>query len=275
MLIVEDKSLCLICNKEYNKYSDKHVFCSKHCCDLSYRKTKKGITKVNEHKIYCLACNKDLIVDNNITKYCNKKCKNDYKNRLRDEYNKSVKKNNTCVCCKKSFFPTFTYQKFCSKSCKQKEFIKNHLEEYRLKTQMWSESDRGREWLKKYESSPERKLLKKTYMANNPKLRFINKLRDRVNKAILLQGGKRSVSTKILLGADVAFVREYLEKQFDEYMSWDNHGLYGWHIDHILPCASFDLTKISEQKKCFHYTNLQPLWCFENISKGKKIIGDK
>lgn len=51
------------------------------------------------------------------------------------------------------------------------------------------------------------------------------------------------------------------------------HGVYGWHIDHIVPCASFDLSKPEEQKKCFHYTNLQALWWRDNIVKGDKIIG--
>ena len=48
-------------------------------------------------------------------------------------------------------------------------------------------------------------------------------------------------------------------------MSWDNHG--EWHIDHRKPCASFDITDSDEQKKCFHYTNLQPMWADENIAK--------
>jgi hypothetical protein len=50
-------------------------------------------------------------------------------------------------------------------------------------------------------------------------------------------------------------------------MSWSNYGK--WHVDHIKSCASFDLSKEDEQRKCFHYTNLQPLWAEENLSKGK------
>jgi hypothetical protein len=45
----------------------------------------------------------------------------------------------------------------------------------------------------------------------------------------------------------------------------------GWHIDHIKPCSSFDLTKEEEQRKCFHYTNLQPLWATDNRKKADKI----
>ena len=51
-------------------------------------------------------------------------------------------------------------------------------------------------------------------------------------------------------------------------MNWDNHG--EWHIDHHIPIASFNLLK-EEEQKCFHYTNLKPLWAKDNLSKGKKV----
>lgn len=54
-------------------------------------------------------------------------------------------------------------------------------------------------------------------------------------------------------------------------MSWENHNQWGWHIDHIIPCISFDLTNPKEIKKCFNYKNLQPLWWFDNLSKGGNI----
>jgi len=60
---------------------------------------------------------------------------------------------------------------------------------------------------------------------------------------------------------------KHIESQFDNKMTWQNHSFRGWHIDHIKPCASFDLTKPEEQKKCFHYTNLRPLWSSENSHK--------
>jgi hypothetical protein len=55
-------------------------------------------------------------------------------------------------------------------------------------------------------------------------------------------------------------------------MTWENWALDGWHIDHIRPCCSFDLTDPEQQKKCFHYSNLQPLWAEENWSKGGKWV---
>ena len=53
-------------------------------------------------------------------------------------------------------------------------------------------------------------------------------------------------------------------------MTWDNHGL--WEIDHKIPCDAFDLTNPEEQKKCFHYTNLQPLIKQENRTKSNRIV---
>jgi len=50
-------------------------------------------------------------------------------------------------------------------------------------------------------------------------------------------------------------------------MTWENHGKFGWHIDHIRPCCSFDLSKPADQFECFNYKNLQPLWAHENWSK--------
>ena len=57
----------------------------------------------------------------------------------------------------------------------------------------------------------------------------------------------------------------YLEAKFTEGMTWENHGL--WHIDHIKPCSSFNLLIEDEHHKCFHYSNLQPLWAKDNLSK--------
>ena len=75
-----------------------------------------------------------------------------------------------------------------------------------------------------------------------------------------------------LVGCSMDQLKEHLERQFTEGMTWDNYGFYGWHIDHIIPCVSFDLTDIEQQKKCFHYTNLQPLWAKDNLSKGSRVV---
>ena len=70
------------------------------------------------------------------------------------------------------------------------------------------------------------------------------------------------------LGCDVEKYKCYIEDNFKEGMTWENHG--EWHIDHIKPCCSYNLEDEEEQKTCFNYTNLQPLWAIDNLVKGGK-----
>ena len=95
-------------------------------------------------------------------------------------------------------------------------------------------------------------------------------LRARVRAAITRSSGAKSRKTMGLIGCSVPQLRKHLEAQFTEGMTWDNHG--EWHIDHIKPCASFDLTDAEQQLECFNYTNLQPLWASDNLSKGAKVL---
>jgi|688.fasta_scaffold479452_2 hypothetical protein len=98
------------------------------------------------------------------------------------------------------------------------------------------------------------------------------RIRATINTEINRNRNKNTKSYKTLelLGCSISEARSYLESKFLEGMSWDNHGLKGWHIDHIKPLASFDLTDPEQQKQAFHYTNLQPLWWRENLQKGSK-----
>lgn len=101
---------------------------------------------------------------------------------------------------------------------------------------------------------------------NNPRYRTTKILRRRMQLA--LKGKNKSLSTMSLIGCEIDYLMYYLQCQFKRGMNWDNHG--EWVIDHIKPCKKFDLSKPSEQKKCFHYTNLQPLWKLDNLIKGFK-----
>jgi hypothetical protein len=99
--------------------------------------------------------------------------------------------------------------------------------------------------------------------------RLLAALRNRLCDAI--RGKNKSAKTQELLGCTVDELINHLQGQFQPGMNWDNWRHDGWHIDHIIPCSSFDLTDPQQQRKCFHYSNLQPLWAFDNLSKGAKV----
>lgn len=103
-------------------------------------------------------------------------------------------------------------------------------------------------------------------VATDPCFRLETCLRTRMVHA--LKGRIKSASTLELLGCSAEQLKQHLEKQFQLGMTWETYGPTGWHIDHKKPCASFDLTDPAQQKECFHYSNLQPLWAVENIKKG-------
>lgn len=86
----------------------------------------------------------------------------------------------------------------------------------------------------------------------------------------VLKGIKKSKPTEQMLGCTWQQLREYLQAQFTIEMTWENHGKV-WHIDHIHPCDSFDLSDQKQQAICFHYTNLRPLIARENRVKRCKI----
>jgi len=103
-----------------------------------------------------------------------------------------------------------------------------------------------------------------------PAGRIEDSLRTRLYQ--LLSNHIKSASTINLTGCSLEFLVGYLESKFKDGMSWDNYGINGWHIDHIKPCCKFDLSKEDQQKECFNYRNLQPLWAKENLSKGGRYV---
>ena len=97
--------------------------------------------------------------------------------------------------------------------------------------------------------------------------RLLKLMRSRMS--IALKNNYKSGKTMDLTGCTMEFLRSHLESKFEDGMSWDNYGV--WHIDHIIACANFDMSDPEQQKICFHYTNLQPMWGEHNIKKGARL----
>lgn len=90
----------------------------------------------------------------------------------------------------------------------------------------------------------------------------------RVRLAVALKKNQRGGSAVKDLGCTLPQFKKHIESLFLPGMKWENWAFRGWHIDHIIPLTAFDLTDPEQVKKACHYTNLQPMWWRENISKG-------
>ena len=104
---------------------------------------------------------------------------------------------------------------------------------------------------------------------DDPNYRLKVILRSRVRTA--LKDNFKSGKTLDMLGCSIEEFKKHIESKWQDGMTWDNHALDGWHIDHIIPLASFDLTDPEQLKKACHHTNMQPLWWEENIKKRDRL----
>ena len=148
---------------------------------------------------------------------------------------------------------------------KHKERDKKYAKEYRIKN-----IDKIKKRMKAYRIRSRKKIAAyvRTRFQKDLNYKTVMNLRHRIYSA--LKGTVKSKRTIDLLGISVDDFWSHLESKFKPGMTKNNYGKK-WHIDHVIPCAAFDLTKPEEQFKCFHYTNLQPLWAKENLKKGAKL----
>lgn len=127
---------------------------------------------------------------------------------------------------------------------------------------------RHREWMKEWN----RKNYKEIYAKRRkrPYEKLSASMRTRIRGVLKL--GYKSASTEEMLGCTTKDLQKHLESKFTKGMTWGNYGFRGWHVDHIIPLSSFDLSKEKQRKKAFHYTNLQPLWAKDNLKKHAKMV---
>jgi len=156
------------------------------------------------------------------------------------------------------------------KKCKKCRcaYLKNH---YQTNKEEYSKKN------KKYFQKNKKKitLQRKNRYNNDPDYKMYCRVRNRLKKA--LKGNYKKGFALKYLGCSIEEFKIYLESQFYSHpktgkkMTWKNHGMFGWHLDHIKPLSSFDLSNEKEIKKAIHYTNFQPLWAEENLKKSNKF----
>lgn len=166
-----------------------------------------------------------------------------------------------------------------------KDGLQKQCKECRRLTQIkYRNESTGKEICKRYRDSEKGKISQKgtteryrktdkyreSWMKTYKKKRLHNAVSARMRQS--LNGCKYNRTWESLVGYTLQDLREHLESQFQEGMTWENHSMDGWHIDHIRPIASFNIKTAEDEdfKKCWSLSNLQPLWAKENMSKGDK-----
>jgi len=179
-----------------------------------------------------------------------------------------------CIICGIEFKAKRSDTKCCpNKNCKNKSWNNNNPGRRNELYKRWYNDNikyfkeyrfNNKDYMKEYQNQ-----YQKERMAKDPGFKILRNLRNRLYKVLKNAGATKSSTTMDLVGCTTNKLLKHFESKFQEGMTWQNQGL--WEIDHIIPCASFDLSDPSQQRECFHYTNLQPLWSQDNKSKGAKI----
>jgi len=150
-----------------------------------------------------------------------------------------------------------------------KEELKERHKKYRL-----DNPEKCKEATRKWRlNNPEKVKESKNKYRNNryqtdPLFKLSSNMRSRIIMFIKSSGLKKTSKSFDMIGCTPEYLKQHLEKQFVDGMTWDNHG--DWHIDHIIPLAS--AVTPEELTKLFHYSNTQPLWAIDNLIKGDKIL---
>jgi len=147
-----------------------------------------------------------------------------------------------------------------------KTYRENNKEKNLIRSGNWRKNNK--QYFIKYYQENKSKITKQS--SKRKKINILFKLsslhRSRINKVL---GSNKNITTFEIIGCTPTQLKEHLQTQFTYGMSWENHGLFGWHIDHIVPLSSAK-TEEDLYKLC-HYTNLQPLWAEDNLRKSNKL----
>ena len=194
--------------------------------------------------------------------------------------------------CRACYYKTYHTKNRDKHLNEMKEYRENNKEKCKELKDAWYEENKEkaalkkREWLdnnleyvaehkKEYNKTNRDKIYKahRQYvsmkMETDVNFKLAVNLRSRFSSAI--KNNHKSGSAVDDLGCSIDEFKNYLESKFVDDMSWSNYNHKTWHIDHIRPLSSFDLTNRDELLKACHYTNMQPLWAKDNLSKGKRL----
>lgn len=148
---------------------------------------------------------------------------------------------------------------------RKSEIDRSYRERNLEKIKAYKKSDRAKEVKRRSDKKYYEKII------SDPLLKLKVRLKSQVSSAVS-KGVKKS-KTLDILGYTVDDLKLHLESKFTDGMSWDNYGRNGWHIDHIKPLVLFSLDTEESIKEAWSLSNLQPLWEYDNCSKGSMYNG--
>lgn len=175
---------------------------------------------------------------------------------------KDIKDNNEFWKSKWGYMGTKAECNLCSQEygLKFKEYSKERDKTEKAKNTRKKWKQDNIEHRKKYERN-----WRKQKRAEDPFYKIKMNLSSRISD--IIRGKISRIRTMELLGCSREEFIEYIEKQFTEGMNWNNYGKTGWQVDHIKPVSKFNLLDENEMRICWHFTNLQPLWWYDNLKK--------
>jgi hypothetical protein len=240
------RTVCKECVKKERKEKER-----------AYLEKAKDITKT------CTICTQ--LFDGTHFKYDSSTCSECTKKKNNRVANKPTEDMPDKTCTKCNLLKKATDYRFRTNVCIECE--KQDMYKWRQKN-----PEKFKEHLQRYRSKPEYKEKNNAYKRNKYNSNIMDRIshlcRHRIRQ--LIREKKDGLHLE-LLGCNYSLLLKWLEYNFKDSMSWDNYGDV-WHIDHIIPCSSFNLENIEDQYKCFRWTNMAPLDVTENIKKGNKIL---
>jgi hypothetical protein len=141
----------------------------------------------------------------------------------------------------------------------KKDYYEKNRELIKERSKLWAKNNRDK--VNKYIKSKKEK---------NPLFKVELNIRGRMKQYLKQKNITQRNKTYDIVGIEINDLKKHIEKQFTKGMNWENYGVYGWHIDHIIPLCSAN--NENELLKLFHYTNLQPLWAEDNLKKNGRIL---
>lgn len=241
---------CVQCGSEFETRTKNHSETCSHACKLERQKESRRKSKVPR---FCRQCN--IPIEHPQIVFCGPSCSNRWhsadsarKERKRAAQRKIARNEflaslagRQCAICHKPFNPVCETQKYCSRKCSRKIGKRKRDKRRRL--------------------SPHHVI----------KERLSNRLRELLSK----QGKQKQNGITAYMGCTPREMMDHVESQFRDGMNWGNYGVNGWHLDHIIPCERFDLTREDHCRVCFNWRNIRPLWGKDNWTRQHMLTLDE